>query len=103
MASETVAMVLAVNCAPQAPADGQATCSSSSRSSAVILPTENWPTASNKSCTVTGGQRGLHALMPHGDAVGDGDGAEFAGRASGCRNALLHGLRLAHQRDVARG
>ena len=28
------------------------------------------------------GQRGLHALMPHGDAVGDGDGAEFARRAS---------------------
>ena len=26
-------------------------------------------------------QRGLHALMPHGDAVGDGDGAEFARRA----------------------
>ena len=28
MASDTVAMVLAVNWAPQAPADGQATCSS---------------------------------------------------------------------------
>ena len=27
-------------------------------------------------------QRGLHALMPHGDAVGDGDGAEFARRAA---------------------
>ena len=47
------------------------------------------------------GQRGLHALMPHGDAVGDGDGAEFARRAVGGDDAFLHGLRLAHQRDVA--
>ena len=39
--------------------------------------------------------------MPHGDAVGDGDGAEFARRAVGGDNALLDGLRLAHQRDVA--
>src|SRR5262245_36779473 len=48
------------------------------------------------------GQRGLHALMPHGDAVGDGDGAEFARRAVRRRHALLHRLRLAHQRNVAR-
>ena len=47
-------MVLAVNCAPQAPADGQACCSRSSRSAADILPTEYLPTASNTSCTVTG-------------------------------------------------
>jgi hypothetical protein len=43
----------------------------------------------------------LHALMAHGDAVGDGDGAEFARRAAGGRDALLDRLRLAHQRDVA--
>ena len=47
-------MVLAVNWAPQAPADGQATCSSSSRSSDDIAPTECLPTASNTSWTVTG-------------------------------------------------
>ena len=46
-------MVLAVNCAPQAPADGQATCSISSRSSSDSEPTECLPTASNMSCTVT--------------------------------------------------
>ena len=49
------------------------------------------------------GQRGLHALMAHGDAVGDGDGAEFAGRAARRGDPLLHRLRLAHQRDVAGG
>ena len=52
-------MVLAVNCAPQAPADGQATCSSSSRSASDISPTECLPTASNMSCTVTGWPRKL--------------------------------------------
>ena len=52
---------------------------------------------------LAGRQRGLHALVPHGDAVGDGDGAELAGRAVLRGHALLHGLRLAHQRDVARG
>src|SRR5260221_4325410 len=41
--------------------------------------------------------------MAHGDAVGDGDGAELARRAAGCDDALLHGLGLAHQRDVAGG
>ncbi len=35
-------------------------------------------------------QRGLHALVAHGDAVGDGDGAELARRAVGGRDALLH-------------
>src|SRR6476619_2596652 len=54
IASDTQAIVLAVNWAPQAPAEGQATCSSVSRSSADIVPTEYWPTASNRSCTVTG-------------------------------------------------
>ena len=46
-------------------------------------------------------QRGLHALVAHGDAVGDGDGAELARRAAGGGDALLHRLGLAHQRDVA--
>ena len=46
-------------------------------------------------------QRRIHAGMAHGDAVGDGDGAELARRAAVGRNALLHRLRLAHQGDVA--
>ena len=46
-------------------------------------------------------QRRAHAVMAHGDAVGHGDGAELARRAAGGGNALLGGLRLAHQRDVA--
>jgi hypothetical protein len=53
IASETQAIVLAVNWPPQAPADGQATRSSSSRSASLILPTACWPTASNTSWTVT--------------------------------------------------
>ena len=47
-------------------------------------------------------QRRLHAFVTHGDAVGHGDGAEFARRAARRGDALLHRLRLAHQRDVAR-
>ena len=47
-------MVLAVNWAPQAPAEGHALCSSRSRSSLDIWPTECLPTASNTSWTVTG-------------------------------------------------
>ena len=47
-------MVLAVNWAPQAPAEGQAACSSSSRSSSDMSPTECLPTASKTSWTVTG-------------------------------------------------
>ena len=135
-------MVLAVNWAPQAPAEGQATCSSSSRSSADILPTEMLADRleqilhGDRAAAIGAGkdraaidedrrhvepahghhhagqrlvaagqadqrivamaahgeldgigddlarrQRGLHALMAHGDAVGDGDGAEFARRA----------------------
>ena len=162
IASETVAMVLAVNWAPHAPAEGQATCSSSSGLLRRHLPDRVLAdsleqilhgdgTASERARQdraaidedrghvqaahghhhagkrfVTSGeadegivavaangefdavgddfarrQRGLHALMPHGEAVGDGDGAEFARRALGGGDALLHGLGLAHQRDVA--
>ena len=46
-------MVLAVNWPPQAPAEGQATHSSSCRSSSDMLPAACWPTASNTSTTVT--------------------------------------------------
>src|ERR1700691_5669854 len=46
-------------------------------------------------------QRGFHTGMPHGDAIGDGDGAELARRRAYGRYALLHRLRLAHERDVA--
>jgi hypothetical protein len=47
-------------------------------------------------------ERGLHALMTHCDAVGHRDGAELARRAAVLPDAFLGGLRLAHQRDVAR-
>ena len=46
-------------------------------------------------------QRRLHAGVAHRDAVGHGDGAELARRRAAGGNALLHDLRLAHQRDVA--
>ena len=39
--------------------------------------------------------------MPHGDAVGDGDGGEFARGAARFFDAHFHGLRLTVQRDVA--
>src|ERR1700677_4370777 len=39
--------------------------------------------------------------MAHGDAIGDGDGAEFTRRAASGLHALLGGLGLAHQGDVA--
>src|ERR1700737_1043547 len=39
--------------------------------------------------------------MAHGDAVGHGDGAEFARRTAGGGDALLDRLGLTHQRDVA--
>ncbi len=48
-------------------------------------------------------ERRLHALVTHGDAVGHGDGAEFARRAAALVHAALCRLRLAHQRDVAGG
>ena len=47
-------------------------------------------------------QRRLHAGMPHGDAVGDGDRRELARRAAAGLDAELHRLRLAGERDVAR-
>src|SRR3982074_2906000 len=46
-------------------------------------------------------QRRAHAVMAHGDAVGHGDGAEFARSAACGGNALLDRLGLPHQRDVA--
>jgi hypothetical protein len=51
---------------------------------------------------LTGRQRRLHALVTHGDAIGDRDGAELARGAAGGRHALLDRLSLAHERDVAR-
>ena len=53
IASDTQAMVLAVNWPPQEPAEGQATRSSSASSSSLIVPTACLPTASNTSTTVT--------------------------------------------------
>ncbi len=52
IASETQAMVLAVNCPPQAPAEGQATRSSASSALSDICAFWCQPTASNMSCTV---------------------------------------------------
>src|SRR5262249_44148615 len=40
--------------------------------------------------------------MPHRYTVSHSDGAEFARRATGGCDALLHRLGLPHQRDVAR-
>ena len=51
--SITIAIVLAVNWPPQAPAPGQATSSSSCTSSSVIVPAARAPTASNTSWIVT--------------------------------------------------
>ena len=53
MASETQAIVLAVNWPPQAPALGHATNSSSLNSSEDMDPDECFPTASKTSTTVT--------------------------------------------------
>ena len=49
------------------------------------------------------GQRGPHAFMPHGNAVGHGDGGEFARRATALFHPMLDDLRLTVQRDVAGG
>src|SRR5260370_36046940 len=49
-----------------------------------------------------GWQRRPHAVVPHGNAVGDRDGAELAWRSARRRDALLDGLSLTHQRDVTR-
>ncbi len=46
-------------------------------------------------------QGGFHALVAHGDAVGDGDGGELARRAARLVHAALDRLRLAGERDVA--
>ena len=46
-------------------------------------------------------QRGLHPLVAHGDAVGDGDGGELARRAAGLVHAPLDRLCLTRERDVA--
>ena len=51
--SKAIAMVLAVNWPPQAPAPGLATCSSSSSSSSVIVPAACLPMASKTSWIVT--------------------------------------------------
>ena len=53
IASDTHAIVFAVNCPPQAPADGQATSSSSSSSLSDIFPASCIPTPSKTSKTVT--------------------------------------------------
>jgi hypothetical protein len=50
---------------------------------------------------VARGERGLHALVAHGDAVGHRDGGELAGRSAGTVDAELHRLRLAIERNVA--
>ena len=52
IASETQAMVLAVNWPPQAPALGQATRSRMSSAASDMVPFWLRPTASNMSCTV---------------------------------------------------
>ena len=49
IASETHAIVFAVNCPPQEPADGQATFSKSNNSFSLILFAANSPTASKTS------------------------------------------------------
>ncbi len=51
---------------------------------------------------LAGRQRGLHALVPHSDAIGDSDGAKFPRGSAAGRHALLDCLRLPHQRNVAR-
>ena len=47
-------------------------------------------------------QRGPHALMPHRDAVGDGDGDELEGEAAGRTHPLLGPLGQAVEGEVAR-
>ena len=52
-ASNAIAIVLAVNWPPQAPAPGEAASSSSCSSASVILPAAHSPTASNTCWIVT--------------------------------------------------
>ncbi len=47
------------------------------------------------------GQRRAHPLVPHGDAVGHGDGGELARGAVGVLDAQLDRLGLTIERDVA--
>ena len=46
-------------------------------------------------------ERRAHALMAHGDPVGDGDGAELPGRGAGGLDAFSDRVRLTHQSGVA--
>src|SRR5699024_11893598 len=46
-------------------------------------------------------QRVVHAVVPHRDAVGDGDGAELQRVPAAGVHTLLRGLREAVQREVA--
>ena len=62
-ASDTQAIVFAVNWPPQEPADGQATRSISARSSAFILPPWYCPTASKTSWTVTSRPRNRPGMI----------------------------------------
>ena len=48
-------------------------------------------------------QRGLHALMAHRDAIGDGDGVEPARGAAACDHALAADIGLRVEGGVARG
>ena len=50
---------------------------------------------------LAGDQRRLHALVTHGDAVGDGDRRELAGHAARLDHAPFGRLGLAPERDVA--
>ena len=47
-----------------------------------------------------GGERGAHAFVPHGDAIGDGDCGKFARGAAASLDAEFDGLCLTVQRDV---
>ena len=51
---------------------------------------------------LAGDQRGLHALVAHGDAVGDGDRVEPARRAAGLDHALAGDIGLPVEQGVAR-
>ena len=47
-------------------------------------------------------ERGVHALVTHRDAVGDGDGDEFEGKPAGGSHAVLRPLGQPGERQVAR-
>src|SRR5713101_7384474 len=50
---------------------------------------------------VAADERSLHALGSHGDAVADGDGVVFHGRAAGLANALGHFHREIPELEIA--